>query len=209
MMNISNSLSNDEEPSPKLIRWTDLIKRFRFDVIHIDRDKNTIADMFSRDGRFEVDWDKFLDKVRLVIKKDKEWIKTIKQRDDVKEHDGILYLLDEATETKRLISVDKRQITRVLSEAQPAMQVIQNVGKNRIEQEKHVVFMITPASSNIWLHISAVNNLSLSQTGHFQSFNNNNNNIETIIFKNNCKTIDNEFIIIETKLTNNEITTTL
>ncbi|KAN0043479.1 hypothetical protein ACTA71_011138 [Dictyostelium dimigraforme] len=52
-----------------------------------------------------------------ATEKDKEWIKTIKQRDDVKEHNGILYLLDEATETKRLILVDKKQITRVLDEA--------------------------------------------------------------------------------------------
>ncbi|KAN0039946.1 hypothetical protein ACTA71_011828 [Dictyostelium dimigraforme] len=63
-----------KEPSPKLIRWMDLINRFRFDVIHIDGDKNIIADMF-RDSRFEVDW-------------------------DVKEHNGILYLLDEATINK-------------------------------------------------------------------------------------------------------------
>ncbi|KAN0035798.1 hypothetical protein ACTA71_005089 [Dictyostelium dimigraforme] len=74
-------------------------------MVHIDRDKNTIADMLSRDSRFK-DYISYKD----ATEKDREWIKAIKLRDDVKEHNGILYLLDEATETKRLILVDK-QIT--------------------------------------------------------------------------------------------------
>ncbi|KAM9954779.1 hypothetical protein ACTFIW_003379 [Dictyostelium discoideum] len=111
-----------KEPSPKLIRWMDLINRFKMEVRHIDGDKNIVADMLSRDSRFEVDWDdKFLDKVRISYKdatgKDLEWLKVMKQRDDVQECNGILYLLDGSTETKRLILINKDQITKVLDEA--------------------------------------------------------------------------------------------
>ncbi|KAN0033233.1 hypothetical protein ACTA71_002657 [Dictyostelium dimigraforme] len=68
---------------------------FRFDVIHIDGDRNTIK-MQQR-------------KIRNVIKPLSKgmMLKNIM----------VLYLLDEAAETKRLILFDKKQITRVLDDA--------------------------------------------------------------------------------------------
>ncbi|KAM9971004.1 hypothetical protein ACTFIR_002869 [Dictyostelium discoideum] len=176
-----------KEPSPKLIRWMDLINRFKMEVRHIDGDKNIVADMLSRDSRFEVDWDdKFLDKVRISYKdatgKDLEWLKVMKQRDDVQECNGILYLLDGSTENKRLILINKDQITKVLDEAHSTsyagvvrlqtklrasyyfqsfslkvkkyVQSCAECRKNRIEQEKHGLLHPLPVPIRPWDDVS-------------------------------------------------------
>ncbi|KAM9975299.1 hypothetical protein ACTFIW_010327 [Dictyostelium discoideum] len=115
--------------------------------IKIYQFKNIVAEMLRRDSGFEVDWDdKFLDKVRISYKD----------------------ATDGSTETKRLILINKDQITKVLEEVHSKsyvcnittpetkeyVQACAECQKNRIEQEKHVLLHPLQVPVRPWNNLS-------------------------------------------------------
>ncbi|KAM9985687.1 hypothetical protein ACTFIZ_012341 [Dictyostelium cf. discoideum] len=111
-----------KEPTKRIIRYLDKASEYKFDVIHVRGEDNNIADMLSRDGTFDSTWEpEFIEKIKKEYvefeAKESEWFDTFKSRQDVVDVDGLWYLIDANTGSKRLLLVDKETINLVLEEA--------------------------------------------------------------------------------------------
>ncbi|EGC36333.1 hypothetical protein DICPUDRAFT_18799, partial [Dictyostelium purpureum] len=119
-LNLAHYQTKQETPK-RLIRWLDLISMFSYELVHIEGKKNIAADFLSRNAKFYYDWDDgFLDQVKesyeVADEYSKKWLETAKLRNDMLEKDGLLYLIDATTDSRRLVLVDKAQITKILDE---------------------------------------------------------------------------------------------
>ncbi|EAL60297.1 hypothetical protein DDB_G0294370, partial [Dictyostelium discoideum AX4] len=111
-----------KEPTKRIIRYLDKASEYKFEVIHVRGEDNNIADMLSRDGTFDSTWEpEFIDKINKEYvefeTKESEWFDTFKSRQDVVNVDGLWYLIDAKTGSKRLLLVDKETINLILEEA--------------------------------------------------------------------------------------------
>ncbi|KAN0021499.1 hypothetical protein ACTFIU_010099 [Dictyostelium citrinum] len=102
--------------------YLDITSEYKFEIIHVKGEDNNIADMLSRDGTFDTTWEPdFVESIKRDYleyqEKELDWFTTFKKRDDVVEVDGLWYLIDAGTGTKRLLVVGTENIKLILEEA--------------------------------------------------------------------------------------------
>ncbi|KAM9954475.1 hypothetical protein ACTFIR_009703 [Dictyostelium discoideum] len=106
-----------KEPTKRIIRYLDKTSEYKF-----KGEDNNLADMLSRDGTFDSTWEpEFIDKIKKEYvefeTKVSERFDTFKSRQDAANVDGLWYLIDAKTGSKRLLLVDKETINLILEEA--------------------------------------------------------------------------------------------
>ncbi|KAM9973422.1 hypothetical protein ACTFIW_010511 [Dictyostelium discoideum] len=111
-----------KDPPKRLVRALELISRFKFTITYIPGEKNYVADMLSRNQNFVLEWDNNLIKeitnsYTKLIGKERTWFETMLKREDVVKRDGAYYFIDPATDTNRIVVVDKDHIKLILDEA--------------------------------------------------------------------------------------------
>ncbi|KAN0023193.1 hypothetical protein ACTFIU_011356 [Dictyostelium citrinum] len=115
---------NMADPPKRIIRSLDKLSEFNFEIRHIRGEDNVVADFLSRSPQFYLQWDEdFTREITPIASYSKAkdhvklWLDTVRKRDDVIEINELLYLIDPKTDCKRLIIIDKNQITMILEEA--------------------------------------------------------------------------------------------
>ncbi|KAF2068181.1 hypothetical protein CYY_010493, partial [Polysphondylium violaceum] len=140
-------LENSRDLSKRIDRWHEFIAPFIFDIIHIPGESNTIPDLLSRDMSFYNEWDTdFESLVRASYDTEStyliKFLKAIRSRNDVVEHDGLLYInADKSGDAKRLVIVDPKQINQIIWEAHSTVYA-GHPGRDRLHRKlsKHYFF---------------------------------------------------------------------
>jgi len=113
-------LENSRGISKRAERWCEFLGPFSFNIQHIPGADNVIPDLLSRDRSFYNDWDREFGLEIMKSYDDPSYSKfmdVVRNRGDVEDIDGLLFISDSSGDSRRLVIVDPQHIKKILTEA--------------------------------------------------------------------------------------------